>query len=309
MTQRSETARVSTPATAVSTVRAPVAGWVGTAALGVTVVTWASAFPAIRVGLEGLSPWALGLLRLLVASAALGVVALVVGAPVPPRALWPRVALAGLLGQTLYQGLLMMGEVRVPAGTASILIATAPLFSVAGAALLLGESARGRWQGMVVAFLGTVLVGTSLGVGGGPAALLVLGAAACQGTYHVVVKPLAQRIGPFAATAWSVWAGTLLALPAAPLLASDLRTAAAPALAAAVFLGVVPSALGYLAWSVAVARTSIARSTAGLYLVPVVAILLAWWWLGERPSPLAVAGGVLAVLGVVLVRRSAASRA
>ena len=284
----------------------PRASALGNAALGVTGVTWASAFPAIRVGLGGLSPWALGLARLLVASVALAALAAVRRTPVPPRALWPRVLLAGLVGQTLYQGFLMTGEVQVPAGTASILIATAPLFSVVAAAVLLREPARGSAPGMVVAFAGAALVGLSLGLGGGAGALVVLLAAACQGAYHVIVKPLAQQIGASGATVWSVWAGAVLGLPALPLLVTDVRTAPVGAVAAVVFLGLVPTALGYLTWSAAVAGTAIARSTAALFLVPVVAVLLAWWWLGERPSPLALAGGALAIAGVVLVRRRAA---
>jgi drug/metabolite transporter (DMT)-like permease len=279
----------------------------GDLALSATVTTWACAFPAIRVGLEGFSPWSLGLLRLGFASVTLAALATVVRIKVPPRTAWPRVVLAGLLGQTLYQGLLMTGELTVPAGTASILIATAPLFSVVAAAVLLGESMRGKWTGMVVAFAGTVLVGASLGLGASSAGLFVLAAALCQGLYHVVVKPLAKSVGALSATAWSVWAGSVMALVGLPALRSDVATAPTSSWWAAVFLGVVPSALGYLAWSAAVSRTTIARSTSALYLVPVVALVLAWIWLGERPSPLAVVGGALAVLGVVLARRNPAT--
>jgi drug/metabolite transporter (DMT)-like permease len=275
----------------------------GSIAAAVTVVTWASAFPAIRLGLDGFGPVTLGLARLVCASLGLAAVAALHGVRVPPRALWPRVVVAGLLGQALYQLLLMLGEVRVPAGTASMLIATAPLFRGAGAALLLGESARGRWPGMLVAFAGAALVAASLGLGGGAYVLAVLAAAACQGLYHVVVKPLSQRLGAFAATAWSLWAGALLMLPAAPRLAGDATDAPAAALGAAVFLGLVPSTLGYLTWSYALQRAPIAQTTAALYLVPVVAVALAWPVLGEPPDPLALAGGALAVAGVVLVRR------
>lgn len=276
---------------------------VGPLALGVTVLTWASAFPAISSGLDGYGPWSLGLARLLVAAAALAVVAWVRPVAVPPRRLWLRVAVAGFVGQTAYQWLLMAGEVRVPAGTASILIATAPIFSVVAAAVLLGESARGRIPGIVVACAGAVLVGASLGLGGGAAALLVLAAAACQGLYHVVVKPLAIELGAFSATLWSVWAGAAFCLPALPELLHDLPTASLGATASAVYLGLVPTALGYVAWSAAVSRTPIAVSTVALYLVPVIALLISWWWLGEQPAPLAVAGGLLAVVGVVLTRR------
>jgi drug/metabolite transporter (DMT)-like permease len=281
----------------------------GSLAAAVTVVTWASAFPAIRLGLDGFGPLSLGLARLLCAGAALGLVALVVRPALPPRRLWGRVVLAGLLVQALYQFLLMLGEVRVPAGTASILIAMAPLFSVVAAALLLGESARGQWPGMLLAFAGAALVGGALGLGGGAYVLAVLGAAACQGLYHVVVKPLSEAVGAFGATAWSLWAGMLLMLPAAPWLVADLGSASVAAVGAAAYLGIVPSALGYLTWSAALARAPIAHTTAALYLVPVVAVLMAWAVLGERPAPLAVAGGVLAVLGVILVRRPPALRA
>lgn len=139
------------------------------------------------------------------------VLAVFVRIKIPPRAAWPRVVLAGLLGQTLYQGLLMTGELTVAAGTASILIATAPLFSVVAAALLLGESMRSRWTGVVVAFVGTVLVGASLGLGASSAGLFVLAAALCQGLDHVVVKPLTETVGALSATGWSVWVGAAMA--------------------------------------------------------------------------------------------------
>jgi drug/metabolite transporter (DMT)-like permease len=237
------------------------ASLVGAAAVAVTVVTWASAFPAIRVGLEGFGPASLGFGRLVVAAAALGAAAVVIRPEVPPRRLWGRVLLSGLLGQTLYQLLLMVGERRVPAGTASILIAMAPLFSVVGAS------------------------------------------PACQGLYHVVVKPLSQAVGAFGATAWSVWAGALLSVPAAPWLISDTASAPTNALVAVAFLGIVPSAVGYLTWSFALARAPVAQTTSALYLVPVVALAVSWVWLGERPALMAVIGGAVAISGVVLVRR------
>lgn len=275
----------------------------GTIAAAVTVVAWAAAFPAIRAGLEGFSPWALGAARLAVASLALAAAAVVLRPARPPRRLWGRVVLAGLVGQALYQGLLMTGEVTVPAGTASILIATAPLFSVVAAALLLREPVRGVLRGMLVAFAGVALVGLSLGLGGGVAALVVLAAATCQGLYHVIVKPLAVELGAFSATAWSLWVGTVLCLPLLPLAGQQARSASPPALVALLVLGIVSSALGYATWSVALQHASIAQTTVALYLVPVVALLLAWLWLGERPTPLALAGGLLAVIGVVVVRR------
>ena len=100
-----------------------------------------------------------------------------------------------------------------------------------------------------------------------------------------------------------MWAGTVLCLPLLPLAVAQGSSAPTPALIALVVLGVVSSALGYATWSLALQKAPIAQTTVALYLVPVVALLLAWVWLGERPTPLAVAGGVLAVVGVIVVRR------
>ena len=71
----------------------------GNIAAAVTVIAWAAAFPAIRAGLEGFSPWALGAARLTIASLALGAAALVLLPARPPRHLWVRLVLAGLVGQ------------------------------------------------------------------------------------------------------------------------------------------------------------------------------------------------------------------
>jgi drug/metabolite transporter (DMT)-like permease len=44
--------------------------------------------------------------------------------------------------------------------------------------------------------------------------------------------------------------------------------------------------------------------TSFLYLIPVVALWLSWWWLAEVPSSLMLVGGAVAVVGLVLIQRS-----
>ena len=106
-----------------------------------TVLLWASAFPAITVAVRGLGPAGLAVARLAVASAALAVVAPVLGVRRPrPRDL-PLIALCGLAGMTGYQLLLNAGERVVSAGTASLLVATAPVYASLLAVAFLGEHA------------------------------------------------------------------------------------------------------------------------------------------------------------------------
>jgi drug/metabolite transporter (DMT)-like permease len=79
--------------------------------------------------------------------------------------------------------------------------------------------------------------------------------------------------------------------------------APAGALGAAVFLGQLPSAVGFVLWGYAVARLPLSASTAALYLVPPVALAVSFVWLSEVPRPVALLGGAVSVLGVVLINR------
>jgi terminal-alkyne amino-acid exporter len=275
-------------------------------ALAVTVILWASAFPAIRVAVPQLGAAGLSVARLLVASLALAVVAPVVGVRRPATRDLPLIALCGAAGMTGYQLLLNAGERVVSAGTASLLIATAPIYSVLLAAALLGErpTAR-RWVGSFVAFAGSALIAVSHGgVRFGAAALVVLAAAVLQGVYHTAHKPLLARYTGFEVTVYAMWAGTLFVLPWSPTLVHALPHADTAALISTVFLGIAPSALGFVTWAYAVARLDISYATASLYLVPVVAVVIAYVWLGDTSSPLELTGGAVALGGVVLANAS-----
>ncbi|MFJ5214160.1 DMT family transporter [Streptomyces sp. NPDC088354] len=274
-------------------------------ALAGTVVLWASAFPAIRVGLDGLGVAGLSFLRLAVASVALAAVAPLAGVRRPRGRDLPLILLCGLTGMSAYQVLLNWGEVHVPAGTASLLVAFAPVFSVLLATAFLGEALTARIVlGSLVAVAGAVVIAFAHGgarVSAG--ALVVLAAAVVQGTYHVATKPLLARRTGLEVACYAMWSGTALLLPLAPGTVAALAHAPAAAIGSAVYLGLLPSALGFVIWGWAVARTTLAVSTAALYLVPPVAVAVAFVWLGETPHWIELGGGALGIAGVVLINR------
>jgi drug/metabolite transporter (DMT)-like permease len=106
-----------------------------------TVLLWASAFPAITVAVRGLGPAGLAVARLAVASAVLALAAPLMGAaaPKPGDRADPRAVRAGR-DDRVPAAAQRRGQV-VPAGTASLLVATAPVCASLLAVAFLGERA------------------------------------------------------------------------------------------------------------------------------------------------------------------------
>jgi drug/metabolite transporter (DMT)-like permease len=280
------------------------------AAVATTLVFWASAFAGIRAALDGLGadpgygPGELALLRFGTASLVLGLYALATRMRPPARRDLPGIALAGFLGITVYHVGLNFGEVTVTAGAASMLIASVPVFTALGAAAFLGErlSAWG-WTGILVSFAGVALIafGEGEGLAFDPGALLILMAAVSTSVFFIIQKPYLKRYSALEFTSYAIWAGTAYMLVFLPGLVRQLPEAALSATIAGVYLGVFPAALAYVTWTYAMSRAPASLVTPFLYASPVLAVGIAWVWLGEVPAALTVAGGALAVAGVGVV--------
>jgi drug/metabolite transporter (DMT)-like permease len=281
-----------------------------TAGLGV-VLMWASAFPAIRVAAPELGVIGLSFMRLAIAALALLAVAPFAHLRAPERRHALLLGAAAFFGMAAYQVLLNAGELHVPAGPASIVVASAPLVSVAIAALTLGERLTvAKIAGSSVAIAGVAIVclarsGASLTSG----LWIVVGAAVVQGIYHPLTKPLLRTRSALEVATYGMVAGALMALPSLPWGWGQLVSASASAWASALYLALVPSALGFVLWGYAMANLPVATSTSLLYLVPPVAVLIAYVWLGEPPDVGELLGGLVVIAGVVFVTQGDRLRA
>ncbi len=272
-----------------------------------TVTLWASAFVGIRSAGRELSPGALALGRLLVGSVALGAVVLVRREGLPARRDLPGIVLCGILWFALYSVVLNEAERRVDAGTAAMLVNVGPILIAVLAGVVLREGfPRGLIVGCAIAFAGALVIGAATSHGGvvpSWGAVLCLVAAFAYAGGVIAQKPLLARVSPLQMTWLACTAGALACVPFTGSLVHDASHAHASAIGWTVYLGLVPTGIGFIACAYALSRTTAGRMGSTTYLVTPLAILLGWLLLGETPPPLALLGGALCLAGVVVARR------
>jgi len=282
--------------------------WLALGAALVTVVLWASAFVGIRAVAEDLSPGALAVGRLLVGSLALGVVVALRRPAWPSRRDLAWIAAVGVVWFGAYNVALNAAEQLVDAGTAAMLVNVGPILIAIFAGLFLGEGFPPRLVvGSAIAFGGTVIIGLATSEGSIDASapigiVLCLVAALAYAAGVTIQKPILGRVAALQVTWLACCVGALVTLPFVPQLVGELGTAPISAVGWLVYLGVFPTAIAFTTWAFALNRTTAGRLGSTTYLVPPVAILLAWLMLSEVPPVLALAGGALCIGGVIVAR-------
>ena len=275
-------------------------------------VAWGSTWLLIKVGYGGLGPFNVAALRFLLAGALFS--------PLVPlvRARWPRTREEWLLvwwvGLTMFAadyGLIYWSEQFIDSGLTAILFATLPLMTIFMAHAYLGSGERitmRKLGGTVGAFLGVVvLFWDQLRLDSsqtGPMAAVVV-AAACAAAASVASKRHGAALHPAALNAPSMLVGALM-LMGVSLAAGDgfALPRDAATWGAVAYLAVVGSVLAFLVYFTLLKTWSVTSLSFITVFTPVVALLLGFIFLDERPTTLTAIGAALILGGVMLSLKS-----
>jgi drug/metabolite transporter (DMT)-like permease len=225
------------------------------------------------------------------------------------RQVLTRLVVLGVVGNTLYQLGFILGLDRTTASNSALILAAMPSI-VALLAVAFGfEPLRPRvLGGVLVATAGVVLVVAARGAGfdGTTMAgdLLTLGAVICWAGYTLGLRVLPPEVSPLRVTMVTTVAGApglvLAGLP--EMLGMDWSAVGWQGWAALGYATFLSLLVAYVIWNRSVKVVGPSRTVIFMCLTPLVAVITAAVFLGERPRPLQAVGAAMIIGGVLLTR-------
>jgi drug/metabolite transporter (DMT)-like permease len=276
-------------------------------------VIWGSTWLVIKVGYGGLGPFNVAALRFFIAGGLLAVAVPVLGAS------WPRGsrewAVAVFVGVVLFAadyGLIYWAEQFLDSGLTAILFATLPLITIVLAHLSLpGDRITARkLGGTLLAFVGVVaLFADHLRLDASKAGpmLAVIGGTICAAAPAIATKRYGRGIHAAALNAPAMIVGGLVLTAASLVSGAGFQLPRDGATWGAIlYLAVPGSVVTFLVYFSLLKTWSVTSLSFISVFTPVVALLLGFLFLDERPALLTAAGAALILAGVALALSSSA---
>ena len=279
--------------------------------IAITIILWSSAFVAIGLLVETMHPVTLAAFRFLVASICLLPVAMrswrvshtTKASPMGKTTLALSLAGAGITGIFGYNILLNSGQMQVDPATASLIVNVVPVLTYLFCCLLgLDRFVPVKLAALAVCLGGVALVIVSPleGVPGWSfSGLLIFGAAICQALYFIFVRSLLDSLSPEIVTVIAVWLGTMVLVPFA---ISDMwqHQLTTNEILLLLYLGIGPTAIGFLCWSIVLRHITASAASSFLFLVPLSSLLITWGLLDRLPPAISFVGGCTILTGLWL---------
>ena len=276
-----------------------------------TVLIWGFNYAIVKMTFRYFHPIAFNAVRFTVSSAAMFLVLKMRGEGLRiashdiRRILW-----LGFIANAFYQFLFVLGLARTGAGNGALIMALSPVFAfLIGVATGRERFSRGVLIGIIMSLAGVAAIvafgseGISF-AGSWRGDLLMMAASICWGWQSAESTRLLGKYGPIRLTVATMIAGTAMMVPMSlPWIIAQPW----PSIVPIAWLGLGYSALlsiayGYFVWAHALNTIGVARTSVFNNLTPIVALLAGWLLLGENPLASQIAGVVLVLVGVFIVR-------
>jgi drug/metabolite transporter (DMT)-like permease len=281
----------------------------GYVALLFTLLIWGSTFIITKVVLQDMGPLVLTMLRFAIAFAVLAPLAARQGFHLQ-SIFQPTFLLFGLTGTTLYYALQNVGLKYTSISSTVLILSIVPVITAILARIFLKEElGRRQLLGIGLVTLGMILVGLSSSNSAdssnpGLGNLLILGSALAWAIYTIQGRKMVEDQSALVMTAASTGAGILFLIPFAgwEIVSSGLPHISALGLLGTIYLGLAASGLTMFLWNYALHFLPASVVSPFINLVPIIGLATAFL-AGEKPPAIQLAGGGLAILGVVLSSR------
>ncbi len=279
-----------------------------------TACLWGINIPVVKHVIGQLDGWVFNALRLTLAMLTLGICTWLEGRIRPSsqrRIDWWQVIVFALISSLFYQLMFMKGITLTTAGNTALIMASMPMWTAVLNLVLVQERLQViTWLGLIVTFLGTVIVTVQDGkvsfsseflVGN----LYILCASIAWAVGTVMSRPMLDSITPLRLAFYS----SLICLPFHFLIAGAevgraWPTATQPSnLIAILFSGIFSTGFAYAAWHYGVRQLGASHAAVYQNAVTLVAVLGGWLWVGEQPLLSQIFGGALIIAGLFLMRK------
>ena len=269
---------------------------------------WGGSFIFNRLAIESFPPATVVAGRVMLAALILNIIRFAgKGVPTPPASRAGEYLLMGLLNNVVPMVLIVWAQTRISPGTASILNASTPLFTILLAHFLTADERLNlrRGIGTIVGFLGViVLLGTDYSPTDLPAQAAVLGAALSYAAAGVYGRRFGKRgEAPLAVAAGQLAAASVILLPMALIL--DRPWEGGPPEITAVLsvagLAVFSTAAAYILYFRLLDETGAGNTLLVTMIIPFFAMLLGTAILGQAPVLSDVAALAILVIGLLTV--------
>jgi drug/metabolite transporter (DMT)-like permease len=278
------------------------------ALLAVLSVLWGGSFLFVAVAVAELPPLTLVLARVALAALALQLVAVVTGQHRAIQGRWPAFAGMGLLNNVIPFSLIFWSQTRITGGLASVLNATAPLWTVLLAHWLTRDErlTAGRLAGVLVGLVGVaVMVGPSAltGLGGDLLSQLAVLVAALSYAFSGIYGCRFKGLPPLVTAARQLTSSAVMMLPIA-LIADRpwlLKAPSSTAMAAVLALALLSTAAAYVIFFRILLKAGATNILLVTFLIPPSAMLLGHVFLAEPVEPRQLAAMALIGLGLAAI--------